>query len=235
MNGAMQRIADNLAAVRDTMSAAAARSGRSAADIRLVAVTKYVSHDLARALASAGCLDLGENRPQQLWEKAAQLADLPVRWHLIGHLQTNKVKRTLPSVRLLHSLDSDHLADAIEQWAAPQSTRVASLLEVNISGDSTKHGCSPEHAVSSIERAGNWPHVELLGLMTMASQTGGREQARRNFVALRQLRDQIVARVPHGPTLRELSMGMSADYDVAIEEGATIVRVGSALFEGVDL
>jgi pyridoxal phosphate enzyme (YggS family) len=235
MQEAMHRIAENLAAVRETMAVAAARSGRAADEVQLVAVTKYVSAGLAREVAAAGCLDLGESRPQELWEKAEQLTDLPIRWHLIGHLQTNKVKRTLPFVRLLHSLDSEHLGDAVERWAAQQGTTVAALLEVNISGDPTKHGYSPDEAVSVIVRASGWPHVQLLGLMAMASQIGGRDEARRNFASLRQLRDHIVSRFPDGPPLRELSMGMSADYDVAIEEGATIVRVGSALFEGIDL
>ena len=234
MSEASERIAENLATVRDRIASAAKRSGRMPTDVQLVAVTKYVSAERARDLVAAGCGDLGESRPQELWQKAAQLAELPVRWHLIGHLQTNKLKRTLPLVDLLHSLDSEHLAAAIEQWAAPSDRTVAALLEVNISGDETKHGFSSEAAVAAIEHAGNWPHLELRGLMTMASQTGGRTEARRNFVALRALRDRIVDRFPQGPVLSELSMGMSSDYDIAVEEGATIVRVGSALFEGLE-
>jgi pyridoxal phosphate enzyme (YggS family) len=222
----MARAAKNLAVVRERIGAAAARSGRSAADIQLVAVTKYVSAALARGIFAAGCLDLGESRPQELSRKAAALADLPVRWHLIGHLQTNKIKRTLPLVQLLHSLDSEHLADAIERWAEQEETSVAALVEVNISGDASKHGFSPQGALAAVERCSQWPHLQLGGLMAMASQTGGRDEARRNFAALRQLRDAIVSRLPHGPTLDELSMGMSDDYDIAVEEGATNVRVG---------
>ena len=235
MNEATQRIAQNLASVRERMALAAQRSGRSNDDIRLVAVTKYVSVPLARCVAEAGCLDLGESRPQQLWEKAEQLVDLPVRWHLIGHLQRNKVNRTLPHVALLHSLDSPRLWQAVEHWAATQTRRLPALVEVNISGDPTKHGFAPEDVSAVIERAGECPHVEIRGLMGMASRTGGLDAARRNFAALRQLRDQLAQRFGQEMQLAELSMGMSGDFEVAIEEGATCVRVGSALFEGLEL
>jgi pyridoxal phosphate enzyme (YggS family) len=229
-----ERIAENLAAVRNRIDEAARRSGRDAAGVRLVAVTKYVSAEHSRTLAGAGCLDLGESRPQELWQKAAALADLPIHWHLIGHLQTNKLKRTLPLIQLLHSLDSEHLGEAIERWAALHGRSVAALLEVNISGDASKHGFSPEAVTAAVERAHLWPHLQLRGLMAMASQSGGRSAARRNFVALRKLRDDLVDRFPETSALSELSMGMSEDFDIAVEEGATIVRVGSALFEGVE-
>jgi PLP dependent protein len=235
MEQAMKRIADNLAAVRATISQAAARSGRAAEDIRLVAVTKYVSADLARCVAQAGCLDLGESRPQQLWEKAEQLSDVPIRWHLIGHLQRNKVNRTLPHVTLLHSLDSTRLWQAVDHWAGQQHERLPALVEVNVSGDATKHGFSPTEVATALQASSSWPHVEVRGLMAMASRTGGLDEARQNFATLRHLRDELAGRSPQGPCLPELSMGMSADYEVAIEEGATIVRVGSALFEGVEL
>jgi pyridoxal phosphate enzyme (YggS family) len=234
MTQATKRIAENLAAVRHSMAEAAARSGRSVDQIRLVAVTKYISVERARSLVEAGCHDLGENRPQQLCDKAQQLRDLPIRWHLIGHLQRNKINRTLPHVQLLHSLDSTRLWQSVDQWAAQHGTRLPALIEVNISGDPGKHGFAPQEVSSAVQSAAAWPHVDVRGLMGMASLVGGQDRARRDFIALRQLRDQLVARSPPGLDLPDLSMGMSGDFVVAIEEGATLIRVGSALFEGVE-
>ncbi len=133
MSTSPERIRENVAKVRSRMAAAAARAGRRAEDVQLVAVTKYVGVDEIRALAAAGCTDLGESRPQQLWERAAELCDLPVRWHMIGHMQRNKVERTLPLVAMIHSLDSLRLAEAIHAAAGTLGRRVPVLLEVNIS------------------------------------------------------------------------------------------------------
>ncbi len=231
-------LADRLAEVRQRIADAAQRSGRTAADIRLVAVTKYASAEAARALVQAGCRDLGESRPQELWHKAAQLADLPVRWHLVGHLQRNKVRRTLPLVRMIHSADSWRLLEALqremasaEQASARQAPDV--LLEVNISGDAAKHGFAPGELPGVVARLDSLPDVPVRGLMGMASAEGGLATARRNFAALRELRDRLRSVCPRGTSLDELSMGMSGDFEVAIEEGATIVRIGSALFEGI--
>jgi pyridoxal phosphate enzyme (YggS family) len=199
----------------------------------MVAVTKYVGPNEVRALVKAGCRELGESRPQELWRKAQNLTDVDVHWHQVGHVQRNKLRRTLPLVSLFHSVDSQRLLLAIEQEAAELERRFPILLEVNISGEEAKHGFSPAQVEQAVGQAAELPHVELRGLMTMASLTGGRERARANFAQLRTLRDQLAARLPPGVSLRELSMGMSGDYDLAILEGATIVRVGSALFEGV--
>ncbi len=233
MAEATKRIAENLATIREQMAAAARRSGRDAADVRLVAVTKYVASDVARCLVEAGCLDLGESRPQQLWEKADQLADPRIRWHAIGHLQRNKLNRTLPLVHLVHSLDSLRLAEAIDQWAVQQNRSVDALLEVNVSGDAAKHGFRPDEVRPVLAAARTWGGVRVQGLMAMAGRAGGPEQARRDFAGLRQLRDQLRIETPDGPDLTELSMGMSGDFPIAIEEGATLIRVGSALFEGL--
>jgi pyridoxal phosphate enzyme (YggS family) len=232
----------NLAHVRERIESAAASSGRSAADVRLVAVTKYTSSAVARELVIAGCADLGESRPQELWQKAAELADLPVRWHLIGSLQRNKVRRTLDIVWLIHSLDRLSLAKEIDaQCAAAQSTdaqrtdaqRVAVLLEINISGEAAKHGAVPADAEALLLAAASSGRLDVCGLMTMASRDGNLDVARREFAALRELRDKLRRVAPPGTSLDELSMGMSGDFEVAIAEGATIVRVGSALCEGV--
>jgi len=257
------QIAENVARVRGRIAGAARRSGRSVDAVRLVAVTKYVSAESVRPLVEAGCCDLGESRPQQLWEKASQLADLPIRWHLIGPLQRNKVRRTLPLVAMIHSVDSPRLLAAIdEEWRncsrpgdasvilsaakdlvlggdateilrCDQDDGCPILLEVHISGEATKHGFAPAEIEPLLAKAADCRHVSIRGLMGIASLDGGLDVARREFAALRELRDRLRVNCPPGVTLDELSMGMSGDFEAAIEEGATIVRVGSALFEGV--
>jgi pyridoxal phosphate enzyme (YggS family) len=226
-------IRGNLARVRDRIAAAAAASGRCADEVALVAVTKYVGVAEARALLAAGCRDLAESRPQSLWEKAAaeQLQD--ARWHLVGHLQRNKVARTLPVAALIHSVDSGRLLEAIDAAADRDGRRVRVLLEVNCSGDATKHGVAPSALGTLLEVAGACRHVELCGLMTMAAREGDLAIARANFATLRELRDRFAVPRPSGGSLAELSMGMSRDLEAAVAEGATIVRVGSALFEGL--
>lgn len=230
----MTRIADNLAAIQQQISEAAVRSGRTAADITLVAVTKYVDVDVAEALLDAGCIDLGESRPQELWRKAAALQSHEVRWHLIGHLQRNKAKRTLPHVSLLHSCDSLRLLDEVNQLAAASQRQIEALLEVNISGDESKHGLTPDEMERVVASLPDYPHVSIRGLMAMASLHGNADAARSDFERLRLLRDSLAENAPEGVSLRDLSMGMSRDFEIAIEEGATLVRVGSALFEGAE-
>lgn len=220
----------NLAEVRQRMAEAAHRAGRAPNEVRLVAVTKYVSEDTARALASAGCTELGESRPQELWRKAASLADVPVRWHLIGHLQRNKLARSLPLVSLLHSGDSLRLLEAIDAEAARTQRRVPLLLEVNVSGDATKHGLRPDELEPLAGPLAKLPSIEVRGLMCMAGREGCLDDARRDFESLRLLRDRLRSAWPNPAALTELSMGMSGDFEVAIEQGATLVRVGSSLF-----
>ena len=227
------RIAENLRQVHERIEAAAVRSGRRGQDIQLVAVTKYVGPAEIRAVVAAGCTALGESRPQQLWERASLLADLPIRWHFIGHLQRNKIRRTLPLAAMIHSVDSPRLAEALEQTAGELSLRVPVLLEVNTSGETAKGGFAPDGIEGELLELAGFQHLEIRGLMCMAALEGGLEVARRNFAALRLLRDHLRANCPDTIHLGELSMGMSGDYEVAIEEGATIVRVGSALFEGI--
>jgi PLP dependent protein len=230
-----QRIAENVQQVRARIAAAASRSGRASSEIRLVAVTKYVGPAEARSLLAAGCADLGESRPQELWGKAAELADVPVRWHLIGHLQRNKLARTLPLVSLIHSGDSLRLLETIHAETMHRDAAPAPLLlEVNISGDATKHGFAPSELEPLGEALLDMHGIEVRGLMGMASREGDLDDARREFAQLRQLRDRLKAVWGGRWDLHELSMGMSGDYEVAIEEGATLVRVGSALFEGLE-
>jgi pyridoxal phosphate enzyme (YggS family) len=233
-------IADNLRRVRERIAAAAEAAGRQASEITLVGVTKYVSTSDALELVQAGCLDLGESRPQELWRKTEELASerasatspevSRIRWHLIGHLQRNKLRRSLPLVSLIHSVDSERLLAAIDaEWQTLTEEANASaapmrvLLEVNTSGEAAKQGLAPHEVEPLLAAAREFRHVEICGLMTMAALEGGLNVAARNFADLRELADRY--------QLKERSMGMSGDYEVAIREGATIVRVGSALWE----
>lgn len=229
----MSRLAANLQRVRARIAAAAARAGRAAGDVRLVAVTKYVEPEVARALVELGQCDLGESRPQELWRKAEALADLPqVCWHFIGHLQRNKLARTLPHVALLHSADSLRLLQAVDEFGRQHGRRIAALVEVNISGDASKHGFAPDDLLPLRDEIAQLTHVDVRGLMGMSSLDGSMDDARREFSALRQLRDRLRGQWPENLSWNELSMGMSDDLEAAIEAGATLVRVGSALFEG---
>ncbi|MGD9724746.1 MAG: YggS family pyridoxal phosphate-dependent enzyme [Pirellulales bacterium] len=225
-------IADNLRHVRERIAAAADSAGRRADEIMLVGVTKYVGPREALELATAGCSDLGESRPQELWTKVESLAaeTSQIRWHLIGHLQRNKLRRTLPLVSLIHSVDSERLLAAIDgEWQAhaaaqnQQLSPVRVLLEVNTSGEAAKQGLAPEAVEPLLAAAKQFPRVEICGLMTMAALEGGLDVAAKNFALLHALADRF--------DLPERSMGMSGDFEVAIREGATIVRVGSALWE----
>jgi len=234
----LDAISRNLTAVRQRISDAAARSGRQASQVRLIAVTKYVGLPEIKALVAAGCRELGESRPQELWEKAAALgtpdsSGTPT-WHLVGHLQRNKVRRTLPLAAWVHSVDSVRLLDEIETQAASLGCRPRVLLEVNVSGDSTKHGFAAAQLEPLLPRFAELRSVAIRGLMCMAAREGDLDVARRNFADFRGLRDRLRRVAPENVSLDELSMGMSGDFEVAIEEGATMVRVGSALFEGTD-
>ena len=233
MSDLTRRIADNLDRVRHRIAESAVKSGRTPEQIMLVAVTKYVGDFRSRAVFEAGCDVLGESRPQHLYPKAEALADLPVRWHMIGHLQRNKVRRVLPLVEMIHSADSPRLIETIDRVAGELSLRVPILLEVNISDETAKHGFQPDAVGIFLEELARFEHVEVRGLMCMAGLARGPDAARADFAALGELRDHLRTICPQNISLDELSMGMSGDYETAIEEGATIVRVGSALFEGV--
>ena len=227
------QIAENVARVRRRIAEAAVRSGRTAEGITLVAVTKYVGPAEVRALVEAGCTTLGENRPQQLWEKAETFGDVPIRWHMIGHLQRNKVRRTLPLVKMIESADSVRMIAAVDAAAGEFSCRVPILLEVNVSGEVAKHGFEPAAVEAVLAELAGCRNVDVRGLMCMAALAGGPDAARDDFARLRRLRDRLRDVCPEEITLDDLSMGMSGDFEAAIEEGATIVRIGSALFEDV--
>jgi PLP dependent protein len=235
-------IADNLRRVEERIARAAESAGRRANEITLVGVTKYVGAREAAELVAAGCHNLGESRPQELWKKHDDVqragapptpSSRPIHWHLIGHLQRNKIARTLPLVSLIHSVDSERLLDAINDAYEPVNhlPPTAVLLEVNTSGESAKHGLALNEVEPLLAAAPSYPNVAIRGLMTMPALEGGEAIAANNFASLRQLRDRLKPIAPDCVTLNELSMGMSADFEVAIQEGATIVRVGSALWE----
>jgi pyridoxal phosphate enzyme (YggS family) len=226
-----KRIAGNVARIRQRIAAAADRSGRAPENIRLVAVTKYVGLDEILALVRAGCHDIGESRPQDLWRKAQAISDQPIRWHMIGHLQRNKARRTLPLVSLIHSGDNLRLLETLDQLSAERGRPASVLIEVNVSGDVSKHGFAPHELPALLPRLADLKHLRIGGLMAMAGLDAGAEQTRAEFSRLRELRFQLMPDCPPNISLDELSMGMSGDFEIAIEEGATIVRVGTALFE----
>ena len=239
-------IADNLRRVQERIARAAESAGRRPDEIMLVGVTKYVDANAAAELAAAGCRELGESRPQELWHKAEQLAGDPasaigketanssIHWHLIGHLQRNKVARTLRYSSYIHSVDSDRLIAELNQACSDGHgilPCVDILLEINTSGEAAKHGLAPDEVEQLLETMHKYPHVFVLGLMTMAALEGGSSVATRNFASLRELRDKLKQNKYANTAFNELSMGMSDDFEIAIKEGATIVRIGSLLWD----
>ena len=218
------------------MAQACERAGRPVDSVRLVAVTKYAQLGWVRDLLSAGQTTLGESRPQQLAARAEEFAAEsagPVEWHMIGHLQRNKVELVLPVATLIHSVDSLRLAKRISAVAQAREQPARVLIEVNVSGEESKDGFAPDNLRASWDELCQLPGLEIRGLMTMAPRVEDPSLARPYFASLRELRDELAARSGTENTLTELSMGMSGDFEAAIEEGATIVRVGSSLFEGL--
>jgi len=227
----------NLAIVRQQMADACRKSGRSTEEVRLIAVTKTVGPQTCNDLISLGCRELAENRPQVLWEKSA-VVDPCVLWHFIGHLQRNKSARTLPLLNTFHALDSLRLAEQLAKDATETTTdksvgKLRVLLELNITQDQTKTGLSPNDAQELLRRYIETPSLQdgldLCGLMGMSSLGGDDAQTHREFETLRTLRDRWQSE--YGIGLRELSMGMSDDFQIAIEEGSTMVRIGSLLYQ----
>jgi pyridoxal phosphate enzyme (YggS family) len=219
------------AACADVHDAAVA-AAREPAEVRIVGVSKYVDSITTSALIDAGCHDLGEARPQQLAEKATALAQYSgLRWHLIGSLQRNKVRRTLEVASTIHSIDSVKLLRFVDTVAGELKVNCDVLLETNISGDESKHGFSPDQLMESVEDIGSTQNVRIVGLMGMAGLESNLSEAQSQFATLRSLRDKLAE--SSGLKLAELSMGMSGDFKQAIAEGATMVRIGSRLFDGI--
>lgn len=223
----MDTIADNLAEIRTRIASAARRVGRDPDSIRLVAVSKTHPATAVVAATDAGQRVFGESRVQEAREKIPACPP-GLEWHFIGHLQKNKVRQALPLFGLFHSIDSTALAQAMDRIAGENGKCVDGLLEVNVSGEESKHGFTPDELRAQLESLLQLPHLRIRGLMTMAPYSEHAEDARPVFRALRELRDEL--RGSHGNPLPELSMGMSGDFEPAIEEGATLVRVGSSIF-----
>ena len=214
--------------VRRRIAGAASRSGRNPLEIRLIGVTKTLSAAVAREAVDLGLEDLGENRIQEARDKVPDVGREAARWHLIGHLQRNKAGKAVELFDWIHSLDSEEVAEAVSRRAAAAGVVPYVLLEVNVSGEASKHGVSPGDAPRVAERVAALQGIEFAGFMTIAPYSDRAEDARPHFAALRELRDSLQSRL--GRPLPHLSMGMSGDFEIAVEEGSTMVRVGTALF-----
>lgn len=242
-----RKLTDNLKRIRERIQAACERSNRSPDSVTLVAVTKMVEVDVIRMAMECGICDLGESRPQELVKRAGMINEHLMRrrkldsahmvseprWHMIGHLQRNKVRLILPWVEMIHSLDSLRLAEEINDEAGRLGRVVPVLIEVNVSEEKSKHGIAVGAVPHLAEHLRTMPGVQVVGLMTMAPLTENLDEARGCFARLREVHEDMKADKILGPEFRHLSMGMSNDYEQAVEEGATLVRIGRALFEGV--
>ncbi len=220
----------NAARVRDRIEGAARRAGRNPESVCLVAVAKKFPETHVRAAVAAGLEHIGENRVQEALDKIATATDLPITWHLIGHLQSNKAGRAVTIFAWIHSVDSVGLLRRLDRLSADAGTRPNLLVQVDLSNEATKHGASIEDARRIFEAAGSCHSARMRGLMVLPARTDSPEGARPFFRRLRELRDELIGEGIDRAMLGELSMGMSHDFEVAVEEGATIVRVGTGIF-----
>jgi len=225
----MSRVSDNLKRVRDKIALAASRAGRDPQDIQLVAVSKTVEAKRIREAIAAGATILGENYIQEAREKIKELGQ-EVRWDFIGHLQRNKVNHAVDLFEMIHSVDRLSLAREINSVAQKKNKKARILVQVNISGEEAKSGIDPEKVNSLVREIASMSNLSLAGLMTMPPYFDDQEKARPYFTALRELRDTILVENSGDSSFKELSMGMSGDFEVAIEEGSTAVRIGTAIF-----
>jgi len=223
-------IARNLDDVRSRIRKAAQDAGRPADEVRLLAVSKTFGLDHVRAAAAAGQADFGENRVQEALQKIDGSADLKIRWHLIGTLQSNKVRKVVPRFSAIHSVDSRRLLDAIDAAATDAGTTPELLVQVDLGGEATKHGAPQDEAMDIVRAAAICRSARCVGLMTIPPFFDNPEDTRPYFATLRALRDTLLNEGLDRAMLRELSMGMSHDFEIAVQEGATIVRLGTAIF-----
>ena len=225
-------VADRLTGVRERISAAARSAGRDPASIRLVAVSKTFPINLIREAYAAGQREFGENRVQEALQKIAGSTDLEIRWHLLGHLQTNKARKAGPAFATIQSGDSLELLQKLDRAAEEAGTKPELLIQVDLAGEATKYGAPPREVPRLFDAAAACRAASVAGLMTVPPVPDTPEDARPWFRMLRDLRDGWLASGVPAAMLRELSMGMSGDFEVAIHEGATMVRVGTAIFGG---
>jgi len=240
----MAKIFERVKRLKDGIDTICTRIGRASQDVKLVVVTKSASFEAVKEIIRMGFTELGENRVQQLKKISAQVADflnrsenksvLPqkVNWHMIGHLQRNKVRQVLPMVSLIHSVDTLRLAEEINSSAAKLNLCQNILLQVNTSDEPQKYGVPVGAVMHLAEQVETLPNVRLIGLMTMAPLTHNKEVVRACFTRARELFIEMKGEKIVSQRFTELSMGMSSDYEIAIEEGATILRIGSAIFAG---
>jgi pyridoxal phosphate enzyme (YggS family) len=240
----MTKIAEKTKRVQEAIAAACARSGREPQDVRLIVVTKSADIEQIKEIIRLGFDHLGENRVQQLKKVSSQVAEflaqegndakLPreIHWHMIGHLQRNKVRHVLSNTSLIHSVDTLRLAEEINAASGKLNLRSRVLLQVNTSNEPQKYGVPVGAATHLAEQIETLPHVELIGLMTMAPLTRNQDTIRACFVRARELYWEMRGEKIVGKQFTELSMGMSSDYEIAVEEGATLLRIGSAIFAG---
>ena len=226
----LTHIAANLAEVRQRIVTAARQAGRAPSDVRLLAVSKTFGLDHVRAAAAAGQEDFGENRVQEALQKIDGSADLKIRWHLIGTLQSNKVRKAAPRFSAIHSVDSLRLLEAIDAAAAETGTAPQLLVQVDLAGEATKHGAPPAEAMAIVRASARCRAARCAGLMTIPPFFENPADARPYFARLRALRSTLLGEGLDPALLRELSMGMSHDFEIAVQEGATIVRLGTAIF-----
>lgn len=217
--------------VRARIARAAGRAGRDPASVRIVAVSKTFPAEFVRAAAGLGQIDFGENKVQEALEKMDQTADLPIRWHLVGHLQSNKAKKA-GRFDVIHSVDSAALVSRLDEAAQAAQKTIELLVQVDLAGEATKHGAQEDDVAGVCEATRSLAAVRLVGLMLLPPAFDDPEAARPFFRRLREVRERLVARGVARSTLHHLSMGMSHDFEVAVEEGATLVRVGTAIFGG---
>jgi len=222
-------IRENLEEVNKRILAACERAGRNPEEVTLIAVSKTKPADMVSEAYSAGVRDFGENKVQELCEKHLVLPE-DIRWHMIGHLQRNKVKQVIDKTVLIHSVDSIRLAEQIEEEAARKNLIVDILLEVNVAEEESKYGFKLEETESAIRRIASLPHVKIKGLMTIAPFVEKSEENRPVFKKLRQFYVDMQSKNVDNVSMNMLSMGMTGDYEIAIEEGATLVRVGTGIF-----
>ena len=226
----VETIADRLAEVQRRIAAAARSGGRDPSTVRLVAVSKSFPLQAVREAFAAGQRDFGENRVQEALQKIGPSADLEIRWHLLGHLQTNKARKAVPAFAMIQSVDRVELIDKLDQAAADAGRTPELLIQVDLAGEATKFGAPPPEVPRLFEAAARCRAARVVGLMTLPPVPERPEDARPWFTRLRELRDEWRSSGVPASMLRELSMGMSQDFEVAVEEGATIVRVGTAIF-----
>jgi PLP dependent protein len=223
-------IADRLAEVRRRITDAAASAGRDPSSVQLIAVSKTFPISAIREVFAAGQVDFGENKVQEGLQKFATSADLSIRWHLLGHLQTNKARKAVSAFAMIHSVDGLELLQKLDKAAEESGHTPELLIQVDLAGEATKFGVPPGEVQRLFEAAGACRAARVVGMMTLPPIPDTPEDARPWFRRLRDLRDEWLASGVPAPMLRELSMGMSGDFEVAIQEGATMVRVGTAIF-----